>query len=284
MPTHLLLPTGLPADAEPSAIQAALQRTLSGSWTIKYTCSKAASCRCPFQLELRHAKGSGKVAVWQTEGHQYHDPNSAADRAELPMHPDVEAVVMLLLEGGMKPYNVWWQVHAQHISVGTHPGGSLEAASDARWNITLPQVYAVRKKLQRRAGYGLTSDAAAVAAQMEALSELGCVLHYQPLRERCDGSGSSGGPRRVTVQCEDGLHQPLMLVLQTPFQARMLAQFGGRLAFMDATGGTNRYGYQLQGMVVSGAMLSLKAGLLGVWFACCASLPASKLHVHCTAC
>ena len=88
------------------------------------------------------------MAVWQTEGHQYHDPSSAADRAELPMHSEVEALVIVLLEGGMKPYNVWRQVHAGQISMGSQPGGSLEAASDARWNITLPQVYAVRKKLQ----------------------------------------------------------------------------------------------------------------------------------------
>ena len=215
------------------------------------------------------------MAVWQTEAHQFHDPSSAADRAQLSMHPEVEALVMTLLECGMKPYNVWWQAHARQITLGSCPGGSLEAASDARWNITLQQVYAVRKKLQRREGYGLTSDAAAVAAQMEALSALGCVLHYQPLRERCDGGSGATAQPRVTIQCEDGLHQPLMIVLQTPFQARMLARFGGRLAFMDATGGTNRYGYMMQGMVVSAAGGSSTG---------CTGCSRTAAHQRCTGC
>jgi hypothetical protein len=31
----------------------------------------------------------------------------------------------------------------------------------------------------------------------------------------------------------------------------MLAQFGTRIAFMDATGGTNKYGYPLYALMVS---------------------------------
>lgn len=240
----------MPSDADVAAIRARLREMAQGGWTIKYTCARAAKCGCPFALELRHAAGSNTVEVWQTKQHQFHDPTAASERAQLKMDQQVQQLVETLLECGVKPYRVWWQVHAQHIGSGAATGGSLETASDARYNITLSQVYAVRKQLQRRAGYGLTTDAAAVAAQMAELSRLQICRFYQPLKERCDGAGSSNQPQ-VTIQCEDGQHQPLIIILQTPFQQRMLAQFGTRIAFMDATGGTNKYGYPLYALMVS---------------------------------
>ena len=42
-------------------------------------------------------------------------------------------------------------------------------------------------------------------------------------------------------------------MLQMPFQARMLDQFGGRMAMLDATFGTNKYGYPLTALLVSAA-------------------------------
>ena len=63
----------------------------------------------------------------------------------------------------------------------------------------------------------------------------GCVRHFQPYME--DSSGE--------------VVQPLVVVLQTPFQQRMLDQFGRRIAFLDATFGTNKYGYPLYTLLVS---------------------------------
>lgn len=251
---------GLADDAGSDAVRERLRQVADGSWTIKYTCSHAGKCGCPFALDLRHSPGSDTVAVWQTEQHQFHDPASAADRAKLKMDPEVQRLVELLLGSGVKPYNVWWQVHSSHIVAGEAPAGSLEAASDARYNITLQQVYAVRKQMQRQAGYGRTMDAAAVALQVQELSKLGVCGFYQPLKDRCDGTGSGLGANMseqplVTIQREDGLHQPLVMVLGTPFQQRMLAEFGHRITFMDATGGTNKYGYQLYALMVRWWML-----------------------------
>jgi hypothetical protein len=207
-----------------------LQHKADGKWTVTYKCSRAGKCGCPFELQLRHAKGSSSVEVWEMETHQGHDPASAAERAQLKMDPKVQEMVELLLSGGLKPYRVWFTVHAEQTRMGTASSGSLEAASDARFNITLEQVYAVRKQMQRAAGYGLTSDAAAVAAQMEELSKLGCVSFFQPMQERCDsGSGiSSDGQALVRIQGEDGWHQPLIAILQTPFQKRMGVRVPGR--------------------------------------------------------
>jgi hypothetical protein len=239
----------LPAEPgdDPASIRQRLQSKAEGSWTITFRCGSATKCGCPFELQLRHTRGSATVEVWEVERHQNHNPNSAEERAQLQMAPEVKGMVEMLLRCGVKPYNVWWQVTAGQLVAGSACTGSLGAASDARWSITLEQVYAVRKQLQRAEGYSLTSDATAVAAQMAELAKLGIVRFYQPLRERCDSASSD----TVTIQCEDGLHQPLMIVLQTPFQQRMLAEFGRRLVFTDATGGTNKYGYPLQSMMVS---------------------------------
>lgn len=229
-----------------ASIRQRLQDKAEGKWTMTYKCGRAAKCGCPFELQLRHAKGSPTVEVWEVERHQNHDPSSAEERAKLQMDPEVKLHVELLLRCGVKPYMVWWQVTAGQLVAGKACTGSMAAASDARWSITLAQVYAVRKQLQRAEGYGLTSDAAAVAAQMAELAKLGVVRFYQPLKERCDSPSDD----TVTIQCEDGLHQPLIVILQTPFQQRMLAEFGKRLTFTDATGGTNKYGYPMQALMV----------------------------------
>lgn len=231
-------------------MRARLQKKAEASWIITYKCVKAKQ-GCPFELQLRHAAGSSTVEVWEMEKHQGHDPCSPDERAQLKMDPEVEVLVRLLLECGVKPYQAWWRVTAQRGTQGLPSGGSLLAASDARFSLTLGQVYAVRKKMQRDAGYGLTSDAAAVAAQMEELGKRGWVRFYQPLKERSDGTGTaSDGQPLVLIQREDGLHQPLMIVLQTQFQGVALGQLGGRVISSDAAYGTNGPNFPLQAATV----------------------------------
>ena len=67
------------------------------------------------------------------------------------------------------------------------------------------------------------------------------MAYWQPYKERGD----------------DGQEQPLVIILQTPFQKRMLNEFGCRLVFLDATCGTNKYGYMTYALVVSWALLRL---------------------------
>ena len=221
--------------ADLGSIRAGLQHAAAGRWTLKYVCSQAAKAGCPFALELQHSSGSDSVDVWQTEAHHFHDPGSAADLAKICMDPAKKQMAITLLRCGVKPFQVCNELNAA--------GGSatLALASNARHSIILPQVYAVQKQLRRLAGYGLTSDTKAVAAQMEEYAKAGCVAYWQPYKERGD----------------DGQEQPLVIILQTPFQKRMLNEFGRRLVFLDATGGTNKYGYMTYALVVSWELLRL---------------------------
>ena len=218
-----------PSAAELSGIRDRLQQAAAGSWTLKYVCAQAGKTGCPFALECEHISGSDSVWVWQTEAHRFHDPDSATDHAKLGMHPTKRQMATALLRCGVKPLQVCNELNALDTST------SLAQASNARHSIILPQVYALQKQVRRQAGYGLTSDAKAVAAQMEEYDKLGCVAYWQPYRERGD----------------HGPEQPLVIILQSPFQKRMLNEFGRRLVFLDATGGTNKYGYMTYALVVS---------------------------------
>ncbi|EFN54703.1 hypothetical protein CHLNCDRAFT_135359 [Chlorella variabilis] len=73
-----------------------------------------------------------------------------------------------------------------------------------------------------------------MAALIDELRREGSVLFYQPYKQAGRRSGE----------------QPLVIVMQVSFQARMLDQFGRRLVFMDATFGVNKYGYPLYALVV----------------------------------
>ena len=232
-----------------ASLRQALKRSAVGGWTAKYVCAHAPKCGCPFMLEFKHL-GNGRVEVWRTAGHALHDPGSTADRAQLRMHPDVEQHARILLTSGLKPGKVA-QVLSMASICGSGGGGRgssqlaagqssssahlAAAASNARISITPAQVYALRQQMQRQQGYLLTSDHVAVQQQMARLQEAGCVQLYQPYKQ---GGAASGG-------------QDLIIVVQTPFQKRMLNEFGGRLVFLDGTGGTNKYGYMLYTVVVS---------------------------------
>jgi hypothetical protein len=92
--------------------------------------------------------------------------------------------------------------------------------------VTPQQITAVIKKWRREQKLDV-DDAGAVDTLVGQYTDQGCVLHYQPYR-----------PSTATTP-----GQPFVIILSTPFQQRMLDQFGRRLVFMDATGGTNKYGY-----------------------------------------
>ena len=220
---------------------------------MKFVCAQAGKTGCPFALEFEHISDSDRVLVWQTEAHRFHDPSSAADHAKLGMHPAKRQTATALLRCGVKPLQVCNELNALDTSA------SLAQASNARHSIILAQVYALQKQLRRLAGYGLTSDAKAVAAQMEEYDKVGCVALWQPYRELGD----------------DGQEQPLVIILQSPFQKRMLNEFGRRLVFLDATGGTNKYGYMTYALVVSWALLCM---LWSGHCACCACCGQATVH------
>ena len=230
------------------SIRAGLHKAAQGSWTCKVVCSHS-TAGCPFALEIRHPRNSEEVEVWQMEGHQLHDPASLTDLSKLRMDPSLEWYAMRLLSCGVAPQQVVTEINNQPFRPGAAGsngigsgidgiggGGSLLAHfSNARHVVTKEQMYALQKRMRREAGFALTSDAQAVAALMAALIQEGCVPFYQPYKQ---SSGQQQG-------------QPLVIVLQTHFQKRMLDQFGRRLVFLDATGGTNKYGYPLYSTVVS---------------------------------
>jgi hypothetical protein len=193
---------------------------------------------------MRHSSGSDNVVVWQTEAHLFHDPLSAEDLGQLRMDPALEAKAEVLLRCGVKPGQVCRELNEVDSN-------AVGGASNARHSIIPAQVYALRQRLRRLAGYGVTSDPVAVATQMEEYSKVGCVAFWQPYKE--------GGA--------DSQDQPLIIILQAPFQQRMLNEFGRRLVFLDATGGTNKYGYMVYALVVSWALREW--GNAGGWAGTC---------------
>ena len=224
------------SQAERALLIDSLQRAANGQWSIKYVCARATDCGCPYAITFKH-EGNGSVVVAQQEAHQLHTPGSIDDLAKLKMHPDLQGLGLTLLRLGVKPDRVRCELNdtALKLNLLDTSGGSMQQASNARGCITLAQVHALGKQLRRQQGYGLTSDASAVSLQMEQYERRGVVAFYQPYRARTQDSGQ----------------QPLIIILQTPFQARMLFQFGAILVFMDSTFGTNKYGYPAYALVVS---------------------------------
>lgn len=102
-----------------------------------------------------------------------------------------------------------------------------------RLQVSPQQVAAVIKKWRREQQLDV-DDACAVDALVPHYSDQQAVLHYQPYRSATDTAAE----------------QPFVLILSTPFQQRMLDQFGRRLVFLDATGGTNKYGYAFYTLLV----------------------------------
>jgi len=192
---------------------------------------------------VRHERGSPTAAVVQTSGHHFHDPSSPAELAQLHMHPHLAMLGTTLLKHGCKPQQVCTELNSAALTLGSAmPGGNssnggsaLEHYSNARTSVTLPQVYALRKQRQRASGYGLTNDHKAVAVQMAVYTQAGHVAHWQPYMQRSKTGGKD---------------QPLIIIIQTTFQKRMLNEFGRRLVFMDSTGSTNKYGYPLYALTV----------------------------------
>ncbi|KAL4440450.1 hypothetical protein ABPG75_003451 [Micractinium tetrahymenae] len=221
-----------------AAIADGLRQAVAGRWTIKMVCAQASTssaCGCPYALEFKH-KGDGSVTVTQTEAHQFHDPSDTASLAKLKMHPALQAMGQVLLRCGVKPLQVCSELNAAALEDGVLGSGSsgLLMASNARGSITLDQVKALAKQVRRAQGLSVTSDSSALAAAVAAYREQGAVPFYQPYRAATKDTGE----------------QPLIIILQTPWQARMLDQFGRTLTFADSTYGTNWAGYPLYACTV----------------------------------
>jgi hypothetical protein len=69
-------------DDDLADIRQRLQQKSEGNWTITFQCGSATKCGCPFELQLRHSRGSATVEVWEVERHQNHNPDSAEERAQ----------------------------------------------------------------------------------------------------------------------------------------------------------------------------------------------------------
>lgn len=227
--------------AQPPAVEAireGLRKAAAGKWTIKLVCAQATKCDCPFAVVCEH-DGNGRASISQTEAHQFHDPTNIAEQAQLKLDATLEALAMVLLRRGVKPAQVCMELNNMPFTANepsTSTTGGLAFYANARRCCSLAQVYALRKTMRRDAGFGLTSDPRALAAQMAELLKEGCIGYYQPYKQGDDSKNDAG--------------QPLIIVIQTPFQKGMQNELGGRLAFMDSTGGTNKYGYQFYALVV----------------------------------
>lgn len=220
--------------------------------------STSSGCGCPYALEFKH-KGDGTVTVTQTEAHQFHDPSDVASLAKLKMHPALQSMGLVLLRCGVKPLQVCNELNAAALEDGVlgSSGSGVFKAANARGSITLDQVKALAKQVRRAQGLNVTSDSSALAAAVAAYREQGVVPFYQPYRAATKEAGE----------------HPLIIILQTPWQARMLDQFGRTLAFADSTYGTNWAGYPLYATTVrSAGMASTNTPRcmvqIAVWWPC----------------
>jgi hypothetical protein len=183
------------------------------------------------------------MLVSQEDTHQFHDPLDPASLSKLPLNPDTEAFILQLYSYGIKPAAIVRICNDRHqgSSLPSLPGSSntpglaglLAQAANSQYTVSYRQVENVIKAYQRARGVD-APDTARVAALVSTQQQ--DVLHYQPYSPTPSKSDQSA--------------QPFILILSTPFQRRMLDQFGRRLVFLDATGGTNKYGYMLFTLLV----------------------------------
>ncbi len=208
-----------------------MENRLKNKWLLRYTCAAAYKCSCPFTLEIRHESGSDAVSIWQTEQHAFHDVNSAAHLAQLRMHPNIEAMAVVMLDAGASPAVICTSLNnmaldpADPLKLGGTGTGQQHFGS-SRYSVVSAQISALRKRWRRSKGEGITCDGHAIAAVVDKLRNAGAFVYYQPYKE--GGRGTQD--------------QPLVIVIQTEFQARMQAELGGEVMGMDGTYGTNNKG------------------------------------------
>jgi hypothetical protein len=152
--------------------------------------------------------GSAEVDIWQTDKHQFHDPSSISDSAQLRMDTVQEQVAITLLRLGVKPHQVCvklnsmcWRTSGSKITAAeaVTAAASRIHFSNARNSITKDQIYALRKRVKRQAGWGLTHDVHAVAALVPELERHGCLGLYRWYKQATTQQGE----------------QPLIIILQT---------------------------------------------------------------------
>ncbi len=180
------------------------------------------------------------VALVQETHHQFHDPIAAS---KLRVHPDIEAQIISLHMIGASPWKI-----AQHISSMQRNGilisqpcsgtngtaGNFAHFTNSRFKVTAQQVKAVIQRHKRSLGV-MEPDANALDTLIQHYTQQGYCLYYQQYKPPAT---------------QDSDAQPLIYIISTPFQQRMLDQFGRRLVFLDATGGTNKYGYMFHTLLV----------------------------------
>jgi hypothetical protein len=170
------------------------------------------------------------VLVSEYSWHTHHTPSSDEDIVHLQPKPEERERVQSLLELGLTPKQVLEIVNNDaDIKLGSHATTDCEAYvrqfMNRRQRFTHALIYAERKRLRRRVGFQ-GPDVEVVEAMVRTSPDL--VVHYQAYTQQ----------------------QSFALILSTPFQRRMLVEFGAEMVLMDATGGTNRNGFHLYAMLV----------------------------------
>ena len=100
-------------------------------------------------------------------------------------------------------------------------------------------IHNIERILKLEGGQRHHDDATSVAAWVEEMRGMGddnVVLSYKPQGASDDKTG---------LQTDD-----FIIVLQTPVQAEMLKEFGGKVVCVDATQGTNAYEFKLITLLV----------------------------------
>ncbi|KAL4426001.1 hypothetical protein ABPG75_010017 [Micractinium tetrahymenae] len=106
----------------------------AGNWKLKFVCSHAGKCGCPFELEVRHGSGTGTAAVWQLAPHQFHDPTSPVELAQLRLAPETEARILELLRLDVAPTRIVTVLNNETITARSGGGASGSGSSGSGGN------------------------------------------------------------------------------------------------------------------------------------------------------
>lgn len=162
-----------------------------------------------------------EVKIDFPNAHQNHVPGSAEDNALLKPSAATLKAGKAMLEMGLKPAQIMILVdNAADAEVQDGGENLLASYRSTRLRLRLSDLHKLRKQLTRESLIDV-SDVTAVETLVRALQQKGVVLHYQP-----------------QIVKDGEVAQHLTLIICSPFQRQMLLRFGGRLSFMDATGGS----------------------------------------------
>jgi hypothetical protein len=184
-----------------------------------------ASCKvgCPWQMTVTcYRVAPNQLKVEFPTAHEGHTPGSAEDNRWLKPSAELLDEAKDLLVKGLKPMQVMSVLDGRLDSelLVQSDDSWADSFNNGRRRLTLADLKRLQKIIRRDTLID-ESDVRAVDSLMAILqdAEDRVVLHYQP-----------------QVVEKGKVKMPLVIIISSPFQRRLLHTFGSRLCLLDATG------------------------------------------------